>query len=172
MAVLFVFEVIFHWFPSFCISFWSFSTHLVTVYFYFSCFMCLCGHFAAICSCVENLCICFWAEWDIFLRYTIFAAPHNALQFRPEGKWRRRRKWRPQSLCTAVVCYPFNSEPSGGVSPSGQMDDRNMAVHRCRPLSWARNRTRNFMSEGARAAWSKRGCGDSHRRGETVGSSS
>eukprot|EP00066_Takifugu_rubripes_P017180 XP_011606446.1 PREDICTED: kelch-like protein 15 isoform X2 [Takifugu rubripes] len=26
------------------------------------------------------------------------------------------------------------------------------------------HRTRNFMSEGARASWSKRGCGDSHRR--------
>lgn len=25
------------------------------------------------------------------------------------------------------------------------------------------------MSEGARASWSKRGCGDSHRRGEAAG---
>lgn len=54
-----------------------------------------------------------------------------------------------------------------GVSAAGT-HGTNMAGHGCHTLLWLRLRSCIFMSEGTIAAWSKRCCGDSHRRGETL----
>ena len=68
------------------------------------------------------------------------AALHNALQFRPEGKWRQCRKWRPDKLLTGDVCYPFNLEPIVGL---GDKPMEELAMHFSRPFSWFGNSTRN-----------------------------
>lgn len=66
-----------------------------------------------------------------------------ALQFRPKGKWRRRRRWRPQSQWTTVVCYPFNLAPSRGVSSSG-----------CWATPWRSTAAVRFLDSGIEPATS------------------